>query len=465
MSDELAFATVAQLAPRISRKDLSSLELVTALIERTTASDANLNSYITFLPEQALEQAKRSDQQLAQGKYLGPLHGIPISIKDHIETAGIRTSMGAKSLLSNVPQRDARLVGRLRTAGAIVIGKANMNRFAGGDTGDNAAFGRIRNPWNPEFSAGGSSGGSACMVAAGFVPVSIGTDNGGSIRIPAALCGVVGLKPTFGRVSLEGIFPRAYTFDHAGPLTRSAEDAALVLNVIAGHDSGDTTTARKPVPDYRSTLQLSVKALRVGVDRQFASAADPEVVTGMEQALETLVSLGARVREVTLPAVDEFLAIGYALSPEFSVGSADLFRQYPSEFPPDDVGWQIAGELVPAVDYIRATQKRRVLQQQFAVATREVDVLVSPPYAFARRPFGALPMLRGKQATFDDVLRFPWPFDLLGVPSVSVPCGFTSDGHPLGVHIAGRAFDEATVLRVAHALEQATEWHKRHPPL
>jgi len=348
LSDELAYASIAELGSRIQRREISSEEIVKASVERTQKLDSKLNSYITFLPEKALEQARKADQELRRGNYLGMLHGIPVSIKDHIDTAGIPTTAGAKFLMNNIPQKDAVVARRLKQAGAVLMGKANMNKFASGESGDNPDFGKIKTPWNFDFSAGGSSGGSGAMVAAGLVPLSVGTDNGGSIRIPAAVCGVVGLKPTFGRISLDGIFPRAYTFDHPGPLTRSVEDCAIALQALAGHDLGNSTTIRKPVPNYSKGLKQPVKPLRIGVDRKFAGFGQPAVLDRWEKALKKLEELGASIREVTIPTVEELFAVAYGLLAEFAVSMGEIWRQRPSDLAPEDVPFQLAGELVPA---------------------------------------------------------------------------------------------------------------------
>jgi aspartyl-tRNA(Asn)/glutamyl-tRNA(Gln) amidotransferase subunit A len=465
LSDDLTYASIAQLGVRLRQKKTSAEEIVRAAIQRTQALDPTLNSYITFLPEAALEQARRADRQIRGGTDLGPLHGIPCSIKDHIDTSGIPTTAGARFRLSNVPTRDAPIVRRLKEAGAIVMGKANMNKWAGGESGDNPDFGKIRTPWNVKFSAGGSSGGSGAMVAAGMVTFSVGTDNGGSIRIPAALCGIVGLKPTYGRVSTDGIFPRAYSFDHAGPLARSVEDCASVLQAIAGHGAGDATTSRKPVPDYVKALAEPLRSVRIGVDRRFAGFGEAVVLDRWETALTALTRLGASIHDVVLPPPDEFVAVVYQLSAEFSACMRDLWRQHPTEFSAEDRSWQLACELVPAVDYIRAGQQRRLLQVAYARATQAVDVLACPSYPFARRPFEGFPTIEGRPATFDDAVRYTSPFDILGLPAISVPCGFSDDGSPIGLQLVGRAFDEPTVLRVAHAFEQGTEWHTRRPAI
>jgi aspartyl-tRNA(Asn)/glutamyl-tRNA(Gln) amidotransferase subunit A len=382
--------------------------------------DHLLNCFITVTPEAALEQAKQVDGEIVRGQYRGPLHGIPISIKDHIDTAGIRTTAGAKSRISNVPTTDAAVARRMKQAGAVLIGKANMNRFASGESGDNPDFGKIRNPWHTDFPPGGSSGGSGAHVAAGFVPLSIGSDNGGSIRIPAASCGVVGLKPTHGRVSLEGISPRLYTFDHPGPLTRSVEDCAIALQALAGHDTGDTTTARKAVPDYLRDLHAGIKGLRIGADRQHTSVGQPEVLSAFDKAVDTLQRHGAEIAEVTIPAYSDFLAVGNTMALcEFAVAAADLYRENPGDLDPDDAVDVKAGSIIPAIDYIRATQYRRILQAEYAQATRHVDLFILPSYPLARRPFGDYPQVQGRKFTLEDALYYTLPFDVLGLPAIS----------------------------------------------
>jgi aspartyl-tRNA(Asn)/glutamyl-tRNA(Gln) amidotransferase subunit A len=402
---------------------------------------------------------------MRRGEDRGLLHGIPIRLKDHIATAGIRTTAGAKFMASNVPQNDAGVTRRLKQAGAILMGKANMNKFASGESGDNPDFGRIKTPWNFEYSAGGSSGGSGAMVSAGLVPLSVGSDNGGSIRIPAAVCGIVGLKPTFGRVSVDGIFARAYSCDYAGPLTRSVEDAAIALQVLAGHDPADDTTFAKPVPDYVKALSQPASPLRIGFDRQFSGFGDPAVLDCVAKALKTFEQLGAAIREVSIPPAEEMVAVLYGLGPELAVAIGDVWRRHPNELSQEDVVFQIAAEMVPAVDYIRTNQQRRLIQKRYAAATREVDVFACPSYTFERRPFGPLPSVGGRATTFDDAIRYTAPFDVLGLPAISIPCGFSDGGFPIGLQLVGRSFDEATVLRAAYLYERHTEWHTRRPPL
>jgi aspartyl-tRNA(Asn)/glutamyl-tRNA(Gln) amidotransferase subunit A len=283
------------------------------------------------------------------------------------------------------------------------------------------------------------------------------------------LCGVVGLKPTHGRISLEGIFPRLYTLDHPGPLTRTVEDCAIALQVLAGHDAGDTTTARRPVPDYGAGLRTGIKGMVIGVDRGYVTVGQPDVLAAFDVALDALRSLGASVVDVTLPPFDQLLAVGNTIaSCEYSVAAAQLFHEHPSDFdaavPPAASSADIkAGALIPAVDYIRATQQRRVLQSAYARATHDTAVVVAPTYPLAGRPFGPYPRVQNREFTANDAIRYTFSFDLLGLPAISVPCGFSHDGFPVGLQFIGRAFDESTVLRAAHAYEQATTWHTRHP--
>jgi Asp-tRNA(Asn)/Glu-tRNA(Gln) amidotransferase A subunit family amidase len=467
MRVDAAWMSIGELAQALEHRHVSCVEIVQALLDRTRQLDPTLNSYITLLADSALAEAKAVDAEIAKGRYRGPLHGIPVAIKDHIDTAGIRTTAGAKSRITNVPTADAAVVRRVRQAGAVIMGKANMNKFADGESGDNPDFGRIKNPWNTQYSPGGSSSGAGAQVAAGLVPLSIGSDNGGSVRIPAALCGVVGLTPTHGRISLEGIFPRLYSLDPPGPLTRSVSDCAIALEVLAGHDAEDTTTARRSVPDYSANLGSGIKGMSIGVDRKYATVGQPHVLAAFDATIDVLRRLGATIVDVTIPSYAEMLAVGNTIAAcEYSVAAAHLFREHPSDFdlakPPAASGADIkAGALIPAVDYIRATQKRRLLQRDYAHSTRNVAVLLAPTYPLAPRPFGEYP----KPYTADDAIRYTFPFDLLGLPAISVPCGFSPDHMPIGVQFIGRAFDEATVLKAAYAYEQATDWHTRHPSL
>jgi aspartyl-tRNA(Asn)/glutamyl-tRNA(Gln) amidotransferase subunit A len=447
---------------------LSVEELVRATLDRTARFDRQLNSYITVAGDQALDAARHADDELRRGVDRGPLHGIPVSVKDHIDTAGIPTSAGSKALAGRIPATDAPVVRRLKDAGAIVIGKANMNQFAGGESGWNPDYGKMPNPRFPEFSVGGSSGGSASHVAAGLVPLSIGSDNGGSVRIPAALCGVVGLKPTFGRVSTDGVAPRSFSTEHVGPLARCLDDVALALEAISGHVPGSRSTHRKPVPAYAEDTE-GVIGLRIGVDRDYNAIGDPAVIKGFTGALQVLESLGCSIRPITMPSSDNIFQVGNVIfQPEISLWFDALGHERA-----DLAGIRngmVFGAAISAMDYLRANQRRREIQIDFAKQIRDVDVVASPTYFLAMRPFppdaqmglGGYPNLGTYHPVETDGLRYTLPFNLLGLPAISVPCAIGDDG-TVGLQVVARAWDERTVLRVAREYERATAWHTRRP--
>jgi aspartyl-tRNA(Asn)/glutamyl-tRNA(Gln) amidotransferase subunit A len=456
------------IAARLDRKELSSEELVRALIARTEALEPRLNSYITFLPERALEEARKRDAERARGEVRGPLHGIPISLKDVFDTAGIPTTAGARFLADRRPTADAEAARRLFAAGAVLMGKSNLNKFAGGESGENPDFGDIKNPWNTDYSPSGSSGGSAAQVATGMAALSLGSDNGGSIRNPASVCGIVGLKPTHGRISTEGMFPRAYSVDHAGTLTRTVRDAAIVLGLLAGNRSGDGTAARREVPDYVSELdrpggdERSIRGLRLGVDREMARVAEAPVLRVFGEVLSKLGEIGFSIVDVSLPSPEEMMPVMYTIFfCEWGVAHERWMHEHPEEYD----GGSRAALLIPAADYLKAQQQRALIQRRFAQAMKGVDLLVSPTYPVTRREHRRLPMVGGRRFTLDDALRYTMPYDLMGLPAVSIPGGFAFDDAPVGFQLAGRAFEEALVLRAAHAYEQATPWHERHPSI
>lgn len=462
MSRELLYSPLHELSSLLARREISSEELVRAAIERTEALEPQLNSYITFLPERALELARGRDRERARGNADTPLHGIPVSLKDVFETAGIPTTAGARFLKNNIPAADAEVMRRLDEAGAVLMGKANLNKFAGGESGANPDFGNMNNPWNLDFSPSGSSGGSAAQVASGLAALSLGSDNGGSVRNPASVCNIVGLKPTHGRISTEGMFPRAYTIDHAGTLTRTVRDAAIALTVLAGHRPGDTTTARKDVSDYLAGLAAPVTGLRVGVDPALVRVAEPAVARAFTQALETLAELGMDVIDVNLPSPEEMSEVMYLIFLcEWAAAHEPWMRERPEEYG----GGARGALLISATDYLKAQRQRRVFQLRAATALKTVDLLASPTYPIVRRSHRGLPSVSGRQLDTMDVLRFTMPYDLLGLPAISVPAGFDGDDAPIGFQLAGHAFDEARLLRAAHAYEQATDWHARHPDI
>jgi aspartyl-tRNA(Asn)/glutamyl-tRNA(Gln) amidotransferase subunit A len=449
VSRELLLRPLKELSRLLKRREISSEELVRATIERTEAIEKKLNSYITFLPERGLQEARARDRDRARGEAKGPLHGIPISLKDVFDTAGIPSTAGARFLAGRIPSEDSEVTRRLSKAGAVLMGKSNLNKFAGGESGENPDYGDMRNPWNLEYSPSGSSGGSAAQVAAGMAALSMGSDNGGSVRNPACVCGIVGLKPTHGLISTEGMFPRAYSVDHAGTLTRTVEDAALALEVLAEGD-------------YVSALARPVKGLRVGLDRNRTRVGEAPVLSIFDSVLKKLAEIGFEIVEVELPSPEEMMPAMYTIFfCEWGVAHEPWMRSHPEEYD----GGARAALLIPAADYLKAQQQRRLFQRRYAQALEKVDLLVSPTYPIVRRSHRSLPVVNGRRYTLDDALRYTMPYDLMGLPAVSLTGDFAHPDAPVGFQLAGAAFQEAKVLQAAHAYQRATDWHQRHPSI
>jgi aspartyl-tRNA(Asn)/glutamyl-tRNA(Gln) amidotransferase subunit A len=470
VSDDFAYMGIRELGARLRRRQMSIEEVVRAAIARTERLEPQLNSYITLTAERAVDAARSADVELRSGRDRGPLHGVPISVKDHIDTAGIPTTAGTKVLRSRVPAVDAPVVRMLKDAGAVLMGKANLNRFAGGESGWNPDYGKIHNPWHLDSSPGGSSGGSGVQVAAGLVSASIGSDNGGSVRIPAALCGVVGFKATFGRVPMDGVTPRSYSTDHVGPLARTVEDTALVLQAISGQAAGSTTTHFKDVPNYLPGRRDDLAGLRIGVDRQYCQLADPSVGRAFASAITTFERLGCSIRDIAMPDFAEVLQVGDVIfQPEIGLWYEQFLKEHGPELPASEQLGRWMGMLVTAYDYLRANQRRAEMQHAFAAAIDEVDVVASPSYFLARRPFptssdqavGGYPALGTYHPAATDGFKYTLPFNFLGLPAISVPCAVDSAG-AVGLQLAGRAWEEVLLLRVAGAYERAAEW--THPP-
>jgi aspartyl-tRNA(Asn)/glutamyl-tRNA(Gln) amidotransferase subunit A len=460
---ELTLLSIAELSARIESKDVSPVEATGACLERISSTEERLNSFITVMADEAKREASAAAEEIAAGRYRGPLHGVPIGLKDLVTVAGVRMTAGSKIMADHVADEDAEITKRFSAAGAIIIGKLNMHEFAYGATGVNPHYGPAHNPWDRERITGGSSSGSGSAVAAGQCFGAIGTDTGGSIRIPASLCGVVGLKPTFGRVSRRGIIPLSWSLDHAGPLTRSVEDSAIVLQAIAGHDPLDESSDDEAVPDYRRDIREGVKGLRVGVpDSFFFDALDPEVEAAVRTAIKTLEAEGAAIVPISLPRIEEIpSAVTALMLPE-----PLAYHQKWLNERPDDYGESVRFRLelattVPAVTYVQAQRFREVVVREWREQVfSKVDVLACPT-----TPIPAPPIEEGQLSTTFNLIRLTNPLNFMGAPCVSVPCGFSEGGLPIGLQIVGRWFDEATVLRVGHAYEQATEWHRRRPPV
>jgi aspartyl-tRNA(Asn)/glutamyl-tRNA(Gln) amidotransferase subunit A len=447
--------TIAQAADLIRRRKLSPVELTQAHLERIEHLDPQLNCFITPTAEQALQAAREAESAIYKGAYRGPLHGIPLALKDLYETAGTRTTAGSKFFAEHVPSEDAATVKKLNAAGAISLGKLNMHEIALGVTNENPHYGDCKNPWNPDHITGGSSGGSGAALAAGLCLGSLGSDTGGSIRIPASLCGVVGLKPTHGRVSLRGVIPLSWNLDHSGPMARCVRDVTLLLQPIAGYDPEDPYSANVPVEDYLLHLEEGVRGWRIALAADpFFSIADPEVLTAVEEAAKVFEDLGARVRQVELPwAREAARANGLMVTSDAATFHRDRLREHPEDFGPDVLQRLRSGAAVTTEEYILARRTQTLARREAERFFEEYDLLITPTTPMAAPRRGADAVERARQLT-----RFTATFNLTGLPALSLPCGFTSEGLPIGLQIVGPSWSEAHVLRAGNAYEQATPW-------
>jgi len=465
---ELTTLSIAEAAKRLSRKEFSPVELTQAALARLAALNPQLNAFITVLEDQAHDAAKAAEREIMSGQSRGALHGIPIALKDLCNTKGVRTTAGSKILRDHVPLHDATVASRLADAGTILLGKLHMNEFAYGPDGDNGHYGRVRNPWDLERLTGGSSSGSGAAVAASLCLGALGTDTGGSIRIPSALCGIVGLKPTYGRVSRHGITPLSWSLDHAGPMAKTVEDVALLLQAMAGFDAKDPGSAPYPVPDYTAALSGDVRGLRLGIPQEyFFEMIDPEVEAAVHQAIEVMRGLGATVHQVSWPSLRyATLAALIIVLVEASAFHDTWIRTRPQDYQPDVALRLKWGLLVPASAYVKAQRLRALMCQEVTQLWPQVDILVTPATMMAAPQPGETQVRMGNRqmSTREALLRPMRPFNLTGLPALSIPCGFTAAGLPIGLQIAGKPFDEATVLRMGHAYEQHTDWHRRQPP-
>jgi aspartyl-tRNA(Asn)/glutamyl-tRNA(Gln) amidotransferase subunit A len=462
---EVAGLSLQKASELVRKRSVSPVELTMECLNRIERLNPVLNAFITVTGNQALGQARQAETEIHSGKWRGPLHGIPVALKDNMDTAGIRTT-GASGVFANrVPTEDAEVVRRLKAAGCVILGKLNMHEFAFGGTSIASHFGAVHNPWKTDHIPGGSSGGSAVAVAAGLCYGALGTDTLGSIRIPAAHCGVVGLKPTYGRVSIRGIIPLSPSIDHAGPLARDVADAAILLQAIAGYDPEDTTSADVPVPDYFKALDARKLSVRLGVPRTlFYENLDPDVEQAVNQALTVLSRWAHGMQDVELPEVTA-LPVGptraeiYAYHAQYMAASPELYQ-------PETLERLRPTAEITAATYIQGVRSikrlRRVVETTFA----SVDLLVTPtmfipPATIPDAEKVELGLIQKRQLS--PLVRNTSPFDVYGLPSISVPCGFTRDGLPVGLQITGPAWGEERVLRLAYAFEQATAWNKRPP--
>lgn len=468
--ETLCCSSLSDVAERIRRRELSPVDLAEAHLHRIEELNPRLFAFLEVTADAAREAAKAAEAEIASGRYRGPLHGIPYGAKDIFDTAGIRTTYGSSFFRDHVPVEDAECVARLQRAGAVLLGKCHTHEFAAAATTINPHYGTTRNPWNLERIAGGSSGGSAAAVAAGLCPAALGSDTGGSIRVPAAHCGVVGLKPTHGRVSLSGVCPNVLSFDHVGTLTRTARDAALVLQAIAGYDPRDAMSRDVPVPDFSASLGEGIRGARIALCPDFTGQAevDGEVAEALERAGATLGDLGARLETVAFPHYERIeRAMTAILGAEF----AEFHRPFYAEHP-EGYGQDVRARLERALgtrldDYVRALRERELLRREVEGLFQRVDALLLPSTPSAAAPIATLlARVNGKDVECLWIHRpFLTPHNLTGCPAVSVPMGFSRDGLPLALQIVGRPWGEADVLGIAHAYEAARpEIRARRPP-
>jgi aspartyl-tRNA(Asn)/glutamyl-tRNA(Gln) amidotransferase subunit A len=469
-SEALAFLSIESASALIKTKKVSPVELTRTCLSRIERLNPQLNAFITVTAESALAEARQAETDIQQHRWRGALHGIPIALKDLVDTAGVRTTAGSELFKDRVPAEDAEVVRRLKAAGAVLLGKLNMHEFAYGGSSAVSFFGPVRNPWNVAHSPGGSSGGSAAAVAAHLCYGAIGSDTGGSIREPAAYCGIVGLKPTYGRVSTAGAIPLSWSLDHLGPMTRTTVDAALMLQVLAGYDPRDSSSLDTSVPDYAAAMRSATSSLRVGIPRDFFfEGLDPDIQAAMEAALFVLKTLtGAQLDIAPLATngtyasvMDSCIAIlqaeAYAYHQDYVAKSPELYQK-------PTIERILAGAKITTPTYIQSRRQMEQLRRSVTRGFDGVDLLITPttlvpPFAIADLQSDPITM-RTKEVR---MLHNTRPFDMFGAPTISVPCGFTRSGLPIGMQITGALGDEGTVLRLARAYEQATEWHKRQP--
>jgi aspartyl-tRNA(Asn)/glutamyl-tRNA(Gln) amidotransferase subunit A len=461
---DLAYLSVAEGSALLRAKKLSPVEWTKALLDRIAAIDANTNAFLLVTADQALAQAGTAEAEIAKGQWRGPMHGVPYAAKDILDVAGLATTCHSKLRKDHRATADAFVIGKLREAGAVLLGKTALHEFATGGPAFDLPWPPARNPWNRDLHPGGSSSGSGAALAAGMAPAALGTDTGGSVRNPATCCGVVGLKPTYGAVSLGGVFPLTYSLDHVGPMTRTVEDNALLFHAIAGHDPADPTSTAQAIPDCLTDLKAGVKGLRIGLIEHFYkedAAADSNQIRAIEQAVTVLRELGASVNTIRLSPLSLWTDCNRAIhqAESYAIHERDV-QERPEDYAELTRKRLLPGAFVSAAKYIRAQQLRAVLCREFAEAMRDLDAVVTlsslllpcrieDPAAIAR--------------TYDQQCRLV--FNVTGTPAISVPTGHTADGVPLAMQIAGRAFDEPTVYRVAHAYEAATGFADKHPPI
>ncbi|GEN45491.1 amidase [Alkalibacillus haloalkaliphilus] len=451
---ELYSMTASELAPLIEEKQLSPVELMQSIMNQIDEVDPEVNAYITILEEQALNQARHAENEIMNGLYKGPLHGIPIGIKDNYYTKGVRTTVGSEILQDFVPDYTATAVEKLQCAGGIMTGKLNMHEFGGGLTNTNPFYGDARNPWDLQRTPGGSSGGSSAVLAAGLSTLATGTDTFGSIRVPAALTGTYGLKPTYGLVSGYGVAPLAWSMDHAGPMARSVSDLAIMLTYMAGYDPDDPGSIKAPVPDYYKHLNKGIDGVKIGVPRYFIDRSEPEVINTFQSALATLENMGAEVIEIEIPKLDMASYAGYLVTiGEGSSYHYNRLRHQPEDFASDVRIFFNTGTLTTSPQYVTAQQVRRSLNEAFQEAFEDVDLIATPMTPYPAPRFKE-DWISQNQEIIKDYMPFTAPAAATGIPSLSIPMGRTSAGLPLGLQLMSNHLTEKLLLQVGNAFEQ-----------
>jgi len=483
----LTALTLHEASEKLRHREISSVELTEAVFQRIAATDDKVQAYLTLARESALDQAKQADARLTAETQPSPLLGVPIAVKDNFLTRGLRTTCASKFLGNFMPPYDATVIAKLRAAGAVIVGKTNLDEFAMGSSAENSAFFPTRNPWNLERIPGGSSGGSAAAVAADQCIAALGTDTGGSIRQPAACCGVVGLKPTYGRVSRYGIIAFASSMDQVGPMTKDVRDAALLLQALAGHDPADSTSSNRSVPDYATALNGDVKGLRLGVPKEyFVSGMQPQVEKSVRSAIRQLSNNGAKIEEISLPHTEYAVAVYYIVAT--AEASSNLARYDGMRFGhraeakdltetymisrDEGFGAEVKRRIMLGTYvlsagyydayYLKAQRVRMLIKKDFDEALKRCDAIVTPTAPTTAFKIGEKTQ-DPLQMYLSDI--FTISINLAGLPALSLPCGFDDDNMPIGLQIIGKHFAEATVLRTAHAYEQATQWHLKKPSL
>jgi len=485
---ELPFLTIKEASDLINKKEISPVELTQSILDRIQDKDEKLNTYITVLSEKALESAKKAEEEISRGNYLGPLHGIPLGLKDIFITKNITTTCGSKMLENFIPPYDATVTQKLLDSGAVILGKNNMDEFAMGSSTETSYFGPTANPWDLQRVPGGSSGGSASATAASLCLGSVGTDTGGSIRQPAALCGVVGMKPTYGRVSRFGMIAFASSLDQAGPITKTVEDTALILNAISGPDPKDSTCVNIPVPDYTLRLKDDIKGLKIGIPKEyFVDGMDKEVEDASRKAISAMEGLGAEIIEISLPHTEYAVLTYYIIAPSeassnlarydgvkygYRTEGAESLRDMYFKTRAEGFGDEVKRRIMLGTYalssgyydayYLKAQRVRTLIKNDFEEAFKIVDAIVAPTTPEVAFKIGEKTQDPIKMY-LSDVLTIPC--NIAGLPGISVPCGFSTDGLPIGIQVLGKPFDEETVLHVAYAYEQHTDWREKTPAL